>query len=652
MREIVPGVEHVRRARLGLAVALVTLVLPLTGCTLSPQFFACLLSGDLSSADCRSDAVAPGAPSAPRDLTATAVDTGDRIPDVLLDWRDSLEGDVVGYTVYRSDTPGGPYDFAGFVGFAAPPPPSTFTDGCLFGDSFCVLETCTMYYVVTATDELFHEGPYSNEASVRLDCEPPGPPTGLTATPLPDGGALRLTWSDPPEPDVDGFHVYRAVGGGPFERLTSSPQFSTIYTDRGLDAGTVYSYRVTALDRAGNEGEPSAVVTASPLPAPDREPPAVPTGLAAIAGDGSVALDWDDNVEPDFLEYVLVRRSAPDAPGGVGFVLAESEYVDTGLPNGTTVWYQVRARDRSGNLSEFSDLVAATPGSAAPAAPTGLTATPGRFSVALDWADNGEPDLAGYRVYLSFSAAGPFFVNDEVSVSQAVVFDLPSTVDAFFYVTAVDTDGLESPPSAIVSARACGGVGCFPSFASFESFSLLAAPSSAPGAFPFTLTVRGGYVSGGTNGRDGGTITGSGLRFAGSFTLEATAGSRLGRELGQRLREGVTGDWSATMEWRLTPGERAGTATGVALATFADPALGTACLRFEQAMAGRDGRVKTRGTLTMLGGTAAAAQLLGRGTYDLRIGADGSMVYRGHARADEDVPPVPPAECAAAAAAG
>ena len=100
------------------------------------------------------------------------IQAGDRIPDVLLDWRDSLEGDVVGYTVYRSDTPGGPYDFAGFVGFADPPPPSTFTDGCLFGDSFCVLETCTMHYVVTATDELLHEGPYSNEASVRLDCEP------------------------------------------------------------------------------------------------------------------------------------------------------------------------------------------------------------------------------------------------------------------------------------------------------------------------------------------------------------------------------------------------------------------------------------------------------------------------------------------------
>ena len=40
----------------------------------------------------------------------------------------------------------------------------------------------------------------------------------------------------------------------------------------------------------------------------------------------------------------------------------------------------------------------APPDTTPPAAPTGLVATAGSGQVALDWADNGEPDLAGYRV--------------------------------------------------------------------------------------------------------------------------------------------------------------------------------------------------------------------------------------------------------------
>jgi hypothetical protein len=40
--------------------------------------------------------------------------------------------------------------------------------------------------------------------------------------------------------------------------------------------------------------------------------------------------------------------------------------------------------------------------------PTGLTATRQPFAVALDWNDNTETDLRGYKVWMATQEAGPY----------------------------------------------------------------------------------------------------------------------------------------------------------------------------------------------------------------------------------------------------
>ena len=84
-----------------------------------------------------------------------------------------------------------------------------------------------------------------------------------------------------------------------------------------------------------------------------------------------------------------------------------------------------------------------------PAAPTGLTATGNDGSVSLDWVDNGEADLAGYRVYRSESMGGPY---SEITVALALTSDYLYTGvvngTAYYYVvTAVDTSDNESSQS-------------------------------------------------------------------------------------------------------------------------------------------------------------------------------------------------------------
>jgi hypothetical protein len=94
----------------------------------------------------------------------------------------------------------------------------------------------------------------------------------------------------------------------------------------------------------------------------DTTPPTGPGGLAATAGNGSVALDWANNTEPDLAGYA-VHRSTTNGSGYavIASGLAASAYTDNAAVNGTTYYYVVTATDTSANQSAFSVQVSATP---------------------------------------------------------------------------------------------------------------------------------------------------------------------------------------------------------------------------------------------------------------------------------------------------
>jgi subtilisin family serine protease len=91
------------------------------------------------------------------------------------------------------------------------------------------------------------------------------------------------------------------------------------------------------------------------------------------------------------------------------------------------------------------------PDTTPPAAPTGLTASAGGGSVSLDWADNAEGDLAGYRVYRQ-QADGTWAHAATVTASAYTQSGLVNGTTYTYRVTARDTSGNESAPSATASA--------------------------------------------------------------------------------------------------------------------------------------------------------------------------------------------------------
>ena len=84
----------------------------------------------------------------------------------------------------------------------------------------------------------------------------------------------------------------------------------------------------------------------------------------------------------------------------------------------------------------------------APAAPTGVTATPGSGQVTLNWNANSESDLAFYRVYVD----GVFYHTYRKETRSVAVTGLNPEQDYAFEVAAVDTSNNASVKTAVGSA--------------------------------------------------------------------------------------------------------------------------------------------------------------------------------------------------------
>jgi hypothetical protein len=97
------------------------------------------------------------------------------------------------------------------------------------------------------------------------DIFPPAAPQNVVGNVLPgatpDSVVVDLSWSISPETDLAGYRVYRSDDqGSKGASLTPDLLLAPAYRDTSVEQGHRYWYKVTAVDRAGNESESSAPV--------------------------------------------------------------------------------------------------------------------------------------------------------------------------------------------------------------------------------------------------------------------------------------------------------------------------------------------------------------------------------------------------------
>ena len=137
----------------------------------------------------------------------------------------------------------------------------------------------------------------SNSGSAYIiNTLPPATPSGLAATP--GSGQVTLKWTPNTESNFKYYYVYGGTTSNPTTRVdtASGGVNDTTKTITGLNNGTTYYYRLTAVDTAGNESGYSTEVSAKPSLFTD-----ISAGLTGVRYSSTAWGDYDNDGDLDIL---------------------------------------------------------------------------------------------------------------------------------------------------------------------------------------------------------------------------------------------------------------------------------------------------------------------------------------------------------------
>ena len=204
------------------------------------------------------------------------------------------------------------------------------------------------------------------------------PPSILTAAGV-STAQINLSWQDNSGNET-GFRVHRRLGNSAnWRQAGTTAANATTFSDSGLSPGSIYRYRVRAINSTESSAfsnEAKALTRSATTPPPPPPPgggggfgggggggptaPSAPRNLTTVGGDGQVVLTWepplrDGGADITDYEYRIDRMNPWVSTGS-----ADTTHTVTGLVNGATYLFEVRAVNRAGK-SFASNRVEATP---------------------------------------------------------------------------------------------------------------------------------------------------------------------------------------------------------------------------------------------------------------------------------------------------
>jgi fibronectin type 3 domain-containing protein len=246
-------------------------------------------------------------------------------------------------------------------------------------------------------------------------------------------------------------------------------------------------------------------------------PPPAPVNLTATAGNAQVTLTW--SASSGATSYNVLRSTASGGPySQVATGVTTTTSTDTGLTNGQTYYYVVQAVNSAGP-SANSNEASATPTCALPAAPAGLSATPGDSQVSLSWTV--VSGATGYNVKRSTNGSSYVTIAYGWPTTSYTDPGLTNGTTYYYVVSAVSSCG-EGANSTQVSAT--------PSAVTVPAAPTGLTATAGPGAKKITLSWTGSSGATSYNVKRGTT---SGGPYTTIATTTATGFTNIGLTSGK-----------------------------------------------------------------------------------------------------------------------
>jgi titin len=392
-------------------------------------------------------AVTPsGTATAPRSLTATAADG-----QVALSWvaPASTGGNaVMGYFIEVSSNGG--TTWSTLVGNTATTATTYTATGLANGTTYAFRVFAINSNGIGAVSSPASAAPFTT----------PGQVPAITA--IAGNAQVLLSWTAPTTDGggaIAGYKIERSADSGATWSIVTANTNSaaTNYTASGLTNGTVYSFRVSAVNGAGT-GTASSNATATPFAGA-----AAPTALSATPSSTQVVLSW---TAPSATggSAIAGYRVESTVNGGASWstLIADTaststSYTATGLTNGQQYGFRVSAINGAG-VGVASSVATSTPFTTA-AAPTSVSATPADTQVLLTWvagASNGA-SVTGYVIEQSNDAGATWSTvsaNTSSALTRYTVTALTNGTSYTFRVAAINQAGTGSATASSATVPA------------------------------------------------------------------------------------------------------------------------------------------------------------------------------------------------------
>ncbi|MEM7109224.1 MAG: hypothetical protein AAF519_13440, partial [Bacteroidota bacterium] len=268
---------------------------------------------------------------------------------------------------------------------------------------------------------------------------------------------ITVTWNSNTAPDAAGYYVYRSkrMREG-YKKINQKPLdlLTTFFIDSTAREGQGYSYKVSAVDKSGNE---SALSLAAKAMIEDNIAPDPVANVNASYDQDQVVVSWNPISQPQgFRSYIISRKQLGNGTASYTRLnnddLRKNSWTDygqsgKGFLEGARYEYRILVVDSAQNFSDPTVVQLQIPDVTPPEAPASLQAINENGAwVNLRWNGSQSADTERYRIYRKSN-------NEPVLLSA-----LPSTIRNYrdtsaikgnsytYLVTAIDSLNNESQP--------------------------------------------------------------------------------------------------------------------------------------------------------------------------------------------------------------